>query len=90
MPLRVEEFRRNAFEITQIIATADTGATTISADLTAKYYQGQPVAAGKVKHFSRVTAQNPLSRAFPRFPLRQPPHRGLDLLVSLLRLPLGR
>ena len=67
LPLRVEEFRRNAFEVTQTIATPAPGAASISADLTAKYYQGQPVAAGKVKHFSRVTAQNPYPERFRDF-----------------------
>ena len=67
LPLRVEEFRRNAFEVAQSIATPPPGATSISADLTARYYQGQPVAAGKVKHFSRVTAQNPYPERFRDF-----------------------
>lgn len=67
LPLRVEEFRRNAFEVEQTVATPAPGATSISADLTAKYYQGQPVAAGKVKYFSRVTAQNPYPERFRDF-----------------------
>ncbi len=67
LPLRVEEFRRNAFEVTQTIATAAPGATSISSDLAAIYYQGQPVAAGKVKHFSRVTSQNPYPERFRDF-----------------------
>ncbi len=67
LPLRVEDFRRNAFEVGQVIAKPAPGATTISSDLTAKYYQGQPVAAGKVKFFSRVTAQNPYPERFRDF-----------------------
>ncbi|HEX7261566.1 MAG TPA: MG2 domain-containing protein, partial [Luteolibacter sp.] len=67
LPLRVEEFRRNAFEIGQTIAPPAPGATTVTADLTAKYYQGQPVAAGKVKHFSRVTVKNPYPERFRDF-----------------------
>ena len=67
LPLRVEEFRRNAFEVKQAIATTAPGATTVTSDLTANYYQGQPVAAGKVKHFSRVTAQNPYPERFRDF-----------------------
>jgi uncharacterized protein YfaS (alpha-2-macroglobulin family) len=67
LPLRVEEFRRNAFEVGQAIATAAPGATSVSSELTAKYYQGQPVAAGKVKYFSRVTAQNPYPERFRDF-----------------------
>jgi uncharacterized protein YfaS (alpha-2-macroglobulin family) len=64
LPLRVEEFRRNAFEIQQTIAPAEPAATRISADLTATYYQGQPVAAGKITYFSRVSAQNPYPARF--------------------------
>ena len=67
IPLRVEEFRRNAFEVGQTIATLPPGAANISVDLTAKYYQGQPVAAGQVKYFSRVTAQNPYPERFRDF-----------------------
>ncbi len=67
LPLRVEEFRRNAFEIAQTIAPPAPAATNISVDLTAKYYQGQPVAAGQVKYFSRVTAQNPYPERFGDF-----------------------
>ncbi len=67
LPLRVEEFRRNAFEVGQVIATAAPGATSVSSELTAKYYQGQPVATGKVKYFSRVTAQNPYPERFRDF-----------------------
>ena len=67
LPLRIEEFRRNAFEVGQNIATPALAATTISADLTAKYYQGQPVAVGKVNYFSRVTAQNPYPERFRDF-----------------------
>ncbi|MGL5019867.1 MAG: alpha-2-macroglobulin family protein, partial [Luteolibacter sp.] len=67
LPLRVEEFRRNAFEVGQVIAATAPGATSISSELTAKYYQGQPVAAGKVTYFSRVTAQNPYPERFRDF-----------------------
>ncbi len=67
LPLRVEEFRRNAFEVAQTIATPAPGATSIAAELSARYYQGQPVAAGKVKHFSRVTARNPYPVRFRDF-----------------------
>lgn len=67
IPLRVEEFRRNAFEITQRIPSPPIGATTVTAELSAKYYQGQPVAAGTVKHFSRITTQNPYPERFRDF-----------------------
>ncbi len=64
IPLRVEEFRRNAFELTQQIAAPAIGATTVTANLSAKYYQGQPVAAGGVKHYSSITTRNPYPERF--------------------------
>jgi uncharacterized protein YfaS (alpha-2-macroglobulin family) len=67
LPLRVEEFRRNAFEVAQAITTPAPGATSLATDLAATYYQGQPVAAGKVKYFSRITAQNPYPERFRDF-----------------------
>ena len=67
LPLRVEEFRRNAFEIAQTTAATTPGATSLATDLSATYYQGQPVAAGQVKYFSRITAQNPYPERFRDF-----------------------
>lgn len=67
MNLRVEEFRRNAFEVTQSIATPAIGATTATASLGAKYYQGQPVAAGTVKHYSQITRSNLYPERFRDF-----------------------
>lgn len=67
MPLRVEEFRRNAFEIVQKIEPPAIGATTVTASLAAKYYQGQPVAAGSVKHYSRVETRNPYPERYRDF-----------------------
>ncbi|MEO7099214.1 MAG: MG2 domain-containing protein [Luteolibacter sp.] len=67
LPLRVEEFRRNAFEIHQTIAQPAPAATTLTAELSAAYYQGQPVAAGKVRHFSRIAVQNPYPERFRDF-----------------------
>jgi uncharacterized protein YfaS (alpha-2-macroglobulin family) len=67
LPLRVEEFRRNAFEITQSIATPATAATTVDAALVARYYQGQPVAAGKVAYHTRITGSNPYPERFRDF-----------------------
>jgi alpha-2-macroglobulin len=67
LPLPVEEFRRNAFEIKQTIAAPAPAATEITADLTASYYQGQPVAGGKVKYFSRIHSQNPYPERFRDF-----------------------
>ncbi|MES2476841.1 MAG: MG2 domain-containing protein [Verrucomicrobiota bacterium] len=64
LPLAVEEFRRNAFEVTQTIAPPAINSASLTADLAATYYQGQPVAAGGVKFFSRVTARNPYPERF--------------------------
>lgn len=64
LPVHVEEFRRNAFEIQQSITEPATGASSVSTDLAATYYQGQPVAAGKVKVFSHVAARNPYPERF--------------------------
>jgi uncharacterized protein YfaS (alpha-2-macroglobulin family) len=76
LPLRVEEFRRNAFETTQTIPTPAIGATTVTANLSATYYQGQPVAAGAVKHYSRVTPCNPYPERFRDFLFGN--HRSYD------------
>lgn len=76
LPLRVEEFRRNAFEITQSIAPPAIGASQVTANLGAKYYQGQPVAAGNVKHYSRVTTKNLYPERFRDFYFGN--HRSYD------------
>ena len=67
IPLQVEEFRRNAFEVTENIADPAVAAKSVSASLTAKYYQGQPVAAGAVKYYSSVTTSNPYPERFRDF-----------------------
>jgi alpha-2-macroglobulin len=67
LPLRVEEFRRNTFEIAQKIDTPEIGVKEISAKLTATYYQGQPVAAGAAKTFSEVTDTNPYPERYRDF-----------------------
>lgn len=56
LQLQVEDFRRNAFEIEQALAQED--AATVRARISANYYQGQAVAAGKVNHFTRISDQN--------------------------------
>jgi uncharacterized protein YfaS (alpha-2-macroglobulin family) len=76
MPLHVEEFRRNAFEITQTLVPPAIGATTVTANLTAKYYQGQPVSAGGVKHYSQITTQNLYPERFRDFLFGN--HRSYD------------
>ena len=67
LPLRVEEFRRNTFEIAQKIDTPEIGAKEISAKLTATYYQGQPVAAGAAKTFSEISDANPYPERYRDF-----------------------
>ncbi|MFC7338354.1 alpha-2-macroglobulin [Haloferula chungangensis] len=56
--LRVEEFRRNAFEINHDLTDPAPGAAEVILDLNATYYQGQPVAKGKAQTWTRVTDQN--------------------------------
>jgi alpha-2-macroglobulin len=55
---RVEEFRRNAFELEQKFAATEPGSTKLGLDLSARYYQGQPVAAGSAHWYSRVEDVN--------------------------------
>ena len=76
LPLCVEEFRRNAFELTQSIPTPAIGAKEVTAKLGATYYQGQPVAAGAVKHYSRVTPCNIYPERFRDFLFGN--HRSYD------------
>ncbi len=67
LPLKVEEFRRNTFEVTQTIDPPAIGADEISARLTATYYQGQPVAAGKADTFTQITTINPYPERYRDF-----------------------
>jgi uncharacterized protein YfaS (alpha-2-macroglobulin family) len=67
MELAVEEFRRNAFEIEQGITQPATGATSVTSDVAANYYQGQPVAAGTLSHYTRITPLNPYPERFRDF-----------------------
>ncbi|MBK1881540.1 hypothetical protein JIN85_03880 [Luteolibacter pohnpeiensis] len=76
LPLRVEEFRRNAFEIEQTLPDTVPGATRLSADISARYYQGQPVAAGSVNYFTRITSINPYPERFSDFLFGN--HREVD------------
>ncbi|MFP6878013.1 MAG: MG2 domain-containing protein [Roseibacillus sp.] len=50
--INVQEFRRNAFEVESTFAEGDKK-DTLKLDLTARYYQGQPVADANVKWFYR-------------------------------------
>ncbi len=76
VPLRVGEFRRNAFEITQKIAVPAPGAEKITAQLSANYYQGQPVAAGSVKYYSTISTTNPYPERYRDFLFGN--HRSYD------------
>ncbi|MFD0895498.1 hypothetical protein KBB96_19815 [Luteolibacter ambystomatis] len=55
---RVEEFRRNAFEVEQKIVEPAPGVEAVKIDLAANYYQGQPVAAGNAEHYTRIADVN--------------------------------
>lgn len=67
LPLRVEEFRRNTFELVQEIDKPTIGASEVNAKLTATYYQGQPVAAGAASTYTQVTSTNPYPDRFRDF-----------------------
>jgi uncharacterized protein YfaS (alpha-2-macroglobulin family) len=67
IPLKVEEFRRNAFELTQTIAPPAPAPATVAAALEARYYQGQPLAAAKVTYHTRITEANPYPERFRDF-----------------------
>ena len=56
--LRVEEFRRNAFELTHELDKPAPGAKEVTLTLKAAYYQGQPVAKGEVQQFTHVSDTN--------------------------------
>lgn len=49
--INVQEFRRNAYEVTSDIPAAKPGDPNITLNLEAKYYQGQPVKNGKVQWY---------------------------------------
>ncbi len=51
----VQEFRRNAFEITANIPAVAPGAENITLDLEAHYYQGQPVKEGLLQWYFDTT-----------------------------------
>jgi len=51
----VQEFRRNAFEITSHLPTPEPAAENAQIDLTAQYYQGTPIAEGKLKWYFSAT-----------------------------------
>jgi uncharacterized protein YfaS (alpha-2-macroglobulin family) len=65
--VRVDEFRRNAFELTQTIPEAPHGAAALQVDLAARYYQGQAVSEGKARHYSRVEEVNLYPERFRDF-----------------------
>jgi len=51
----VQEFRRNAYELSSEIPTPQPGDESITMNLEATYYQGQPVKEGTVKWFFDTT-----------------------------------
>lgn len=58
LALRVEDFRRNAFEIRHDLAPPEIGAKEVTLALDAEYFHGQPVAKGEVDVWKRVTERN--------------------------------
>ncbi|MCW1922155.1 MG2 domain-containing protein [Luteolibacter arcticus] len=56
--IRVEEFRRNAFEIAHTLEKPEIGAKEVALQVKASYYQGQPVAKGAVETFTSVSETN--------------------------------
>ncbi|HEY1123079.1 MAG TPA: MG2 domain-containing protein, partial [Haloferula sp.] len=56
--IRVEEFRRNAFEITHTLEKPAIGAKEVALQVKAAYYQGQPVAKGGVETFTTISETN--------------------------------
>jgi alpha-2-macroglobulin len=56
--LRVEEFRRNAFELAHTVTPPAAGAKEVTLDLKAAYYQGQPVAKGEVETYTNISETN--------------------------------
>jgi len=64
---RVEEFRRNAFEVTSTARAPEPAATKAIFNLKADYYQGTPVAAGTVAAVTRVTETNIYPERFRDF-----------------------
>lgn len=76
LPVRVEDFRRNTFEVTQKIAPPALAATSVETSFDAQYYQGQPVASGKVAYQTRIAEQNPYPERFRDFLFGN--HRGED------------
>jgi len=51
----VQEFRRNAYEVSSNIPAADPGAKNVTLNLDAQYYQGQPVKNGTVQWYFDAT-----------------------------------
>lgn len=74
--VQVEEFRRNAFEIIQKLDPPTPGARSLAGSLTAKYYQGPPVASGQAKQYARVTTTNLYPERFRDFLFGN--HRSYD------------
>lgn len=65
--VNVEDFRRNTFEVTQTIQPPPVAATEVKADVDAQYYQGQPVANGKLAYQVRIAEENLYPERFRDF-----------------------
>ncbi len=58
MRLRVEEFRRNAFEIIHELTEPEPGAAEVEMNLSARNFNGQPLDGADVNVWSRVSDRN--------------------------------
>jgi uncharacterized protein YfaS (alpha-2-macroglobulin family) len=55
---RVDEFRRNAFEVKHVLTAPKPGAKEVSVQVKANSYQGQPIANGQVSQFTQIEDTN--------------------------------
>lgn len=67
LPVRVAQFRRNAFETELQIQPPQPAAPRVAATLKASYFQGTPVGGGKVSHTAAITPINPYPQRFRDF-----------------------
>jgi alpha-2-macroglobulin len=65
--IHVEDFRRNAFELTDTPEPVTTGAKQVASILSASYYQGTPVAKGKVSVYTQISDTNLYPEKFRDF-----------------------
>jgi len=72
----VQEFRRNAFEITTHLPQPEPAAEVAQLDLDAKYYQGTPISEGKLKWYFSATPTGFYPKKFRDFQFGD--HRAYD------------